>query len=182
MSYISQKLIEYTCENSNFETSRNYISLSKIGSSIDELISDYRNGFQDNPAIRLKCYKGYQMEHDLKARLFKIFPLHMTDGQEISIEGGLIKGHPDFQWDGDPGDCKSVLKDEWIPQDIHLIPRRIIYQIQAYILYTKRTRGLLIFESRETGLIRDFWINSNTEIMNEIKMKVDRIIGFKFNK
>jgi len=175
MSYISNDLTRYTCENSHFEPCRNYISLSKIASPVEELIADYGNGFEDSVPIRLKCYKGYQMEADLKSRLFHLFPDKVQDGGEISIEGGLIKGHPDFLWNGMPGDCKSVLKDEWMPVD--QLPRRIYWQIQAYMLYSHKEKGLLIFESRETGLIKDFWVYANQRVMADIKDKVNQIVS-----
>ena len=145
MSYISQKLIQYTCTNSHFEASRSYISLSKIASTVEKLIADYKNGFPDSENIRLKCYKGYQMEANLKGRLLHLFPNSISEAKEISIEQGLFKGHPDFLWDGFPGDCKSVLKDDWLPILDWNIPKRIIWQIQAYMLYSGTKKQLFIF-------------------------------------
>ena len=176
MSYITTALVKHTCENSHFETTRDYISLSKIYSPIDELIADYKQGFTANEQTKLKCYKGYQMEADLMRRLKLIFPNDISGEMEISIEGGLIKGHPDFLFNGDPGDCKSVLRDDWLPVNYFKIPHRIMWQIQAYMLYSKSERGYLIFESRESGLIKDFMILPDKGIMNMIEGKVHEII------
>ena len=114
MIHLADALLNYTACNSNFETKRNYISLSHCVNTVEEIYYYYTAGFEDSLKIRLKCYKGYQMQEDLMRRLTKCFPDRITQ-KEIVAYGGLVKGHPDFWFDGVPCDIKSVLKDEWIP-------------------------------------------------------------------
>jgi hypothetical protein len=171
---ISEDIIKWTCENSHFEQTRNYISLSHIVASVDELINEYKNGFQDSESIRLKCYKGYQMEANLLTRIKHIYGDRIKTNIEISVFDGLIKGHPDFTFDNYPADCKSVLMDEWLPKDRRL-PRRIYYQMQAYMLYLNKDKGLVIFESRESGLILDCWLRQNQNIQNEVREKIKKL-------
>jgi hypothetical protein len=170
MGTIADTLIHYTCEHSNFEEKRDYISMSNAILSVEELISQYFSGYTADEIQLLKCYKGYQMEKDLLIRLGETYNDKVKFKIEIKAFDGLIKGHPDFSFDGFPGDCKSVLKDEWIPLP-NKIPQKIYWQMQSYMLYMNQNKALLIFESRESGIIKDIWINSHSTIQNKIHEK-----------
>jgi len=177
----SSSIVDYTCEQSKFETSRNYISLSHIHLPVEDIIRQYESGFQDSREIRLRCYKGYQMEADLMARIVAVHGDKIKTDVEISAYGGLVKGHPDFSYLGYPGDCKSVPLDEHLPVSGKL-PRKVYWQMQAYMLYMSRERAIVVYESRETGKIIDFWIRSNFHIQTEIGAKLDRVVELTQNK
>ena len=173
---ITKKLEDYTAKNSRYELSRNYISLSHSVLSVQELVEQYRAGFQDGVERRLKCYKGYQMEDDLRDRLIRAFPpFCVTPGNEIQAYGGIVKGHPDFRFDGCPGDCKSVLMDEWIPNG--RLPRRVYWQMQGYMLYSKSPQALVVYESREGGKLKAIWVYPNHAIQGEIDRKMQDVIA-----
>lgn len=172
---INAKIVNYTARNSRYETSRSYVSLSNIYLSVEDLINQYKNGFADSIPIRLKCYKGYQMEDDILNRLGSIFGDLKTD-IEINIHHGLIQGHPDFSLYDHPGDCKSVLKDDWIPKPGKL-PRKVYWQMQGYMLYLKKKKSLVIYESRENGYLKTFLVYENHRIQSEISMKINEIIN-----
>lgn len=171
---IAQEIEKYTAENSNYQTSRNYISLSSISLSVGELISQYKTGFPDSIETRLKCYKGYQMEKDLLARIQNIFGDRVNINIELSFLDGLVKGHPDFSFDGYPADCKSVLMDEWLPQD-GKVSRKIYWQMQGYMKIMAKDKALLIYESRESGKLVEVWIKANANIQKEIGDKLVQI-------
>jgi len=170
---ITKDIEDYTAENSNYETSRNYISLSHCSLSVEEIVNQYRNGFKDSLEIRLRCYKGYQMEFDLVMRLSKIYPGKIKTGTEITGFGGIVKGHPDFMFEGCPGDCKSVLMNDWIPQNGKL-PRKVYWQMQGYMKYSETNKSLVIYESREGGRIKAFWVYPNQRIQEEINLKLSQ--------
>lgn len=174
MGQIANFLENYTCGISHFETSRDYISISHCGLSVDEILSQWRAGFHDSPDIRLRCYKGYQMEADLKARIKGAFPDSYSKGIEVSAFGGLVKGHPDFMFDEFPGDCKTVQIDEHLP--VGRVPRKVFYQMQGYMHYLKKAKALVIYESRGSGKIVDFWLNANREIGLEIDAKFSAVV------
>lgn len=180
MSFILQKLEQFTIDNSNFDTKRDYISMSHAYLSIDELINQYKNGFEYSKEIALKCYKGYQMEKDLLERLEEIFNLSIEiPGQELIACSGLIKGHPDFNFEDYPGDIKSVLMDEWLPKNGKL-PKKVYWQMQAYMKYSCKEKSVIIYESRQTGLLQEIWIRKNEKIQEEIHnkfMEIDRILA-----
>lgn len=175
MGRISELLEQYTAEHSNFETKRNYISLSQIHMSPEQLLHTFYNGFEDGHEIRLRCYKGYQMERDLKARIIAVFGEKINPTVEISLHDGLVQGHPDLEYDGYPADCKTVPLDEHLPKDGKL-SRKIYWQLQGYMHYKKVHQAVAIYESRETGIIRDIWITSNQSIQKEIQWKVDYVV------
>lgn len=174
---ITKALEDYTAKNSRYELARNYISLSHSALSVLELVEQYRAGFQDGIEKRLKCYKGYQMEDDLRDRLTRAFPpFSVSAGGEIQGFGGIVKGHPDFRFDGCPGDCKSVLMDEWIPNG--KLPRRVYWQMQGYMLYDNYApRSLVIYESREGGRLKAMWVYPNRSIQDEIDRKMKEVIS-----
>jgi hypothetical protein len=169
-------ITKITADCSHFEPSRNYISLSHISLSVDELIEQYRNGFEDNLNVRLKCYKGYQMEADLLKRITLAFGARISTGIEITLHNGLVKGHPDFTFDRYPGDCKSVLMDDWLPQGKNL-SRKIYWQMQAYMRFTGQDKAIVIYESRESGKIEDYWLRANISVQKEIDEKIKAILN-----
>lgn len=174
MGQIASYLENYTCNISHFETSRDYISISHCGLSIEEILEQHSKGFTDGPDIRLRCYKGYQMEADLKARLKGAFPERYSEGVEVIAFDGKVKGHPDFMFDGFPGDCKTVAIDEHLPNG--KLPRKVYWQMQGYMLYLNMSTALVIYESRSTGKLIDFWIHANLNIQEQIHDKFTEVI------
>lgn len=174
MGQIATFLENYTCGISHFETSRDYISISHCALSIEEIVRQQRSGFDDTPGIRLRCYKGYQMEADLKQRIMFAFPAEYSQGGEVSAFDGRVKGHPDFRFNGFPGDCKSVPLDEHLPQG--RVPRKVFYQMQGYMLYLDKNRALVIYESRETGKLIDFWLVAVPSVQEEIHTKFQMVL------
>jgi len=171
---ITDLITEYTLKHSNFETRRNYISLSNCYLSVDEIVSQYRNGFTDTLKGQLKCYKGYQMEHDLVKRIIAIYGDRIKTKSEISGFEGLVKGHPDFTFDDYPADCKSVLMDKWLPDG--RFPRKVYWQMQGYMKYSRQNKALVVYESRETGILKASWVFANIEIQNTINQKLIDVI------
>ena len=170
---IQTKLIEYTIANSNFDVNRHYIGLSRISETPKSLVRRFFEGEDTNSTAKLKFYKGYQMEKDLIVRLQSIFPGRIKTGIEIGSDDRLILGHPDCSLDDFPVEIKSVLEDKWTPSGE--IPNRIYWQIQGYLLYGGKSKGYIIFESRENGLIKVFKIAQNFNVQSLIKQKVNTV-------
>lgn len=167
---VARELEVYTAQNSRFETERDYMSLSHSALSVDEILLQREKGFEDNELIRLRCYKGYQMEDDLKKRIKAVFGDRVEMNVEIAAFDGLVKGHPDFTFDGYPADCKTVPLDEHLPRD-KKVSRKVYSQMQAYMLYMGKPKSLVIYESRETGKLVDVWLRANEAVQKEIDKK-----------
>lgn len=176
MDSIASVIERYTADNSGFEYSRNYVSLSNAVMNEENLLNQYLNGFSADHLALLKCYKGLQMERDLLRRLKEVFGDRIILGSEISVFGGKAKGHPDFLYDSYPGDGKSVPLDEHIPVQGRL-PMKVYWQLQAYMKYMSKDHAVAIYESRETGSIRDFWITANPRIQNELHIKYSNVVN-----
>ncbi len=176
MLSISKELEKFTAEHSQFELSRNYISLSNCIASEAELISQYLDGFKANHGDLLRCYKGYQMEADLIDRLIKS-PLseHVVIKPEITAFGGLVKGHPDFNYYEFPADFKSVNLEEHFPE--YKLPRKVYWQLQGYMLYSKTEKAVAVYEARATGRIIEFWCKANKSIQDEIHEKLTNVVN-----
>lgn len=173
MKNISKYLISYTIEHSKFEEKRNYVSLSNSIKTAEELFNDYVNGYSTNETGKLKCYKGYQMENDMITRLIALYGERIETNCEISVFDGIVQGHPDLKLFGIYGDIKSVLKDEWIPNG--RLPRKVYYQMQGYMHYSGTKESIVIYESRESGLIADFIVKENIAVQDEIRRKMYQV-------
>jgi hypothetical protein len=173
---IGKALEDWTAANSGFETSRPRISLSNIFQEDNIIIGEYFKGFNDTHEGRLKCYKGYQMETDLLYRIKEVFQDKVQLRVEILDANGLIGGHPDFTFAGYPGDCKSVPLDAHLPEHGRL-PRRVYWQLQAYMKYLYKPWAVAVYESRETGKIVDYWIRENKAVQLQITEKLKRIVN-----
>lgn len=175
MSVISQLLEKWTTDNSRFEETRDYISMSYAALDKEEILRNAQMGYVADHLALLKCYKGYQMEDDLKRRIIAVFGDRITLKPEMTAFDGKVQGHPDFLFDGFPADCKSVPRDEHLPVGDRL-PRKVYGQMQAYMLYGKQPKALVIYESRETGSIRDYWVFANPRIQREIDEKYKWVV------
>lgn len=169
-----QAIEKYTAENSSFDERRDYISMSHCNLPVDEIVQQYESGFPDSKEIRLKCYKGYQMQKDLINRIVAVFGDAIRTDAEITAFNGVVKGHPDFTYNGIPGDCKSVALDAWLPQG--RVPFRVFCQMQAYMLYSNTANGLVIYESRETGKLAQFIVPEVRKMQLEIDDKLKAVV------
>lgn len=177
---LQKSLTDYTVANCGFEEKRNYVSMSNIFMEPEELVRQYQAGYSADTTARLKCYKGYQMELDLKRRIAEIFILPNPTTEilldpEFSSSDRLFKCHPDLMIDGYPADCKSVLKDEWIPESFSKVSRKIKYQMQGQMMLSKTKQSFIIYESRESGLIKVIDVYINEAVVGEIIEKMEAI-------
>jgi len=171
---LENRLINYTVANSNYEEHRSYIGLSKISEPAEKLAQLYKSNQSADVKTKLKCYKGYQMEADIIDRLKKIYLNRINIEKTITAYDGLVQGHPDGWLDDFPLDVKSVLCDDWIPET--KLPTRIYWQMQGYLLYARKEKAFVIFESRENGIIRVKTITPNYSIQKAIDEKLRKTI------
>lgn len=177
MSYeygIIRPLEELTIQTSRFDERRNYISLSRIYLQPEILVDEFLKGRTANRKEKLKCYKGYQFEDDLLKRLKIVYPDDLKTGTELSIEDGLFKGHPDFEFKSYPGDCKSLNRDDYMPWDHRISPKHF-YQIQAYMMYSGKDKGYILYESQESGTLLCLSFQANERVQKNISERIIQI-------
>ena len=166
---IGDEIEIFTAKISGFEEKRDYVSLSNIIKPVDEMVNDYLNGYTATHEQKLKYYKGYQMEKDLLMRMKLVYGERLVTPVEVSY-GLLFKGHPDFTLDDFPGDCKSVNLDDHLPKA--KLPAKVYWQINAYLFCTEKEKGLIVYESRESGKIQSRWVYPNPSIQEQIAEKI----------
>lgn len=173
---VSAELEKWTAANCGHEEKRDYIGLSMAALTEEEIINNYMAGFPDGDhSLRLRWYKGYQMEKDLLRRLKIVYGDRVTiPAQEITAFHGKVLGHPDFDFEEDPADCKSVPLDAHIPTG--KLPKKVWAQAQASMWYKRRKRALVVYESRESGIIRHFWVYPIEPVQRDIDDKYKRVI------
>jgi hypothetical protein len=171
--FLERQLIDYTLSICGFDEKRNYISLSNIIAEPEELVKQYLQGFTADEKARLKCYKGYCMEQDMKLRIAEaLHGVPVSFHNEFGTDDKLFLCHPDLMINGIPADCKSVLKDDWIPQVEQNISKKIRWQMNAQMLMSHTDRCLVIYESRESGLIKVFELKPTRWILDAIAEKI----------
>lgn len=173
------ELIRYTTLNSHFDNTRNYISLSNVSKPVEDILYDYYHGYNADTKAMLKCYKGYQMERDLKQRIQNvctIMQIPFSDKIELSLGADYIKGHPDLLINNIPAYCKSVLKDEWLPETSRNISYKIKCQLNAYMMAANCDYAYAIYESRESGLLKELLYDADRLIQKQITDKIEQII------
>lgn len=174
--YFAKEIMDYTIQHSGFEERRDYLSLSLASFEIDYILKTYQEGFTASPEEKLKCYKGLQMEKDLLSRMKAVYKDRIETGFEISAAGGKIKGHPDFLFDGNPGDVKSLPFDRYMPLNLR-VSKKNFYQMQAYLYYMDKKEGVIIYESRESGSLLSIPIRANVYLQQLIKNKYDQLLN-----
>lgn len=172
---LQNDLLRVTLENSGFETKRSYISLSHIMNDVDTLIRQYEQGYSDSEETRIRCRMGYWMEKGMMERLSKIEGIEPGGEIVVPESNGLIMGHPDFKYEGCPGDCKSFPLDEHLPETKN-IPKRIYWQMNAYMLYSNSPVSYLVCESRQSGKMIVLRVIANAYVQELIKNKVAEIL------
>lgn len=170
---IKDELERVTIAESCFDARREYIGLSQLADCPRSIVRKFIDGHSAGVREMLRCYKGYQMERDLVRRLQVAFPGRIKLGGTISGYGGQVQGHPDFSLDGFPGDCKSVNLDEHLP--VNRLPRKVEFQMNGYMYFSKTARSYVVYESRQTGLIRVYDVVPSAEIVRTILNKIDLI-------
>ena len=176
---LQRDLTRYTIDYSRYEETRNYIGLSSIWDCPAAIINRYLHGNRA-PGVRgrLKCYKGYQIEDDLVRRISELYSFpdfKVERNKEIILFGGLVQGHMELTIDGIPIEVKSVPLDEHLPRGV---PRKVLWQVNAYEKYLPQNRAIVVYESRESGLLRTFDIMADKEFGERIEKKVEQLVWY----
>jgi len=178
---LQKELTDWSIKNSGYDEHRNYIGLSVI---LDCPRIIYRRFFNHTGMpmeLRLRTRYSYEVEEIIKNR-FKAIEVY-SKGKEISIYDGLVKGHTDGEIQTiDPPrlvallEIKTVPATDHIPKTFHEIPRKVIWQAQAYMLYGYYNLTFCFYFARESGLFRIFEIRPDPEIRQVIIKKVDYLV------
>jgi hypothetical protein len=173
---LQSRLLAWSLANSGNDEHRNYIGLSGIADCERVIIERWRGGNHPEDAELLKFGLGYDMEHILIGRL-KALGLYRA-GPAISLYGGMVQGHTDgLTPDGDLIEIKSVPGAQHLPVNGKL-PRRVYWQVQAYLYFGRLRYAHVIYLARDTGALAVYGLRLSPEVGHEIEAKVARLVEF----
>jgi hypothetical protein len=168
-------LVNYSVAQSGFSTRRNYIGLSGIADCEQVIYDRYRFGQQAGVDERLCTRLSYELEAALIERL-KDLGLYWP-GEEILLHGGLVQGHTDGQIDGrEVLEIKTLPKAIWLPENGR-VPRRVYWQVQAYMHYLQHAWAHVLYLARDTGELRAIGVRYNLALGKDIEAKVERLVS-----
>lgn len=159
-------LIWQTTENSGHQEHRDYLGMSRISQCPRRLYFEVRDGTLADKGSKLRCYKGYQMEKDVLARLALVVErlearAILTDevGELCALDERFL-GHPDGELVALDGSWRVLIEVKSTVQDQlngiinrARIPTRHWGQVQCYLHFGGWERAFVIYEARDTGRI-----------------------------
>ncbi len=178
---LQMALINWTVANSGYENQRAYIGLSGIADCPQVIYDHFMHGNKPNGINgHLLTRISYELEADLIRRLTAL-NLYKP-AKEISLYDGLVRGHPDGIIDGDLLEIKTVAEEDHFPREGKL-PRRVYWQVQAYLHFSKLRHAQIIYLARANGALKVIPIHYNPslalDIVNKIDMLVEAVRSYK---
>ncbi len=174
-----QAMLSHTATHSGHDATRSYIGLSHIADCDLELYRAYCRTQAGQPAappngLSLAMIQiSYELEAALRARLTALGIYN--PGRTLSLYAGLIQGHTDGETrDGDLLEIKTVALERYFPGDDRL-PRRISWQVNAYLRYGGFRQAHVIYLARDTGAIHIITVREHLRISEEIAAKCARL-------
>lgn len=167
-------LMNWTVQNSGFETQRSYIGLSGIGDCEKKIYN--RTLFGQNAKVdeHLLTRLSYELETELIYRLSSLGVY--SAGEEIRLYDGLVQGHTDgVIARTDVLEIKTLPREQWFPDQSRL-PHRLYWQVQAYMHYLKRLQALVIYLARDTGGVKVISTRYSPSIGEQIEARVERLV------
>jgi hypothetical protein len=171
---LQRGLIQWTVAYSGHEAQRHYIGLSGIGDCERVIYDRFRQGTRATVEDHLLCRLSYELEGRLVERLKEMGVYSV--GEEIVLFDGLVQGHTDgVIGRQDLLEIKTLAQERWIPEGRKL-PGRVFWQVQAYLHYTGRKYGHIVYLARDTGLIYTTGVSYSEGVGRKIEEKVGRLV------
>jgi hypothetical protein len=167
-------LVNWSVEHSGYDPHRSYLGLSSIADCPVEIYDRYMHGGKPNGVTgHLLTRLSYELEGVLIQRL-SAMQLYQP-APEIAVFNGLVRGHPDGFIGPDLLEIKTLAHEEHIPTDGR-VPRRIYWQVQAYLHYTNRMKAQVLYLARANGALEIIPVSYNQHIAAEIIAKLETLV------
>ena len=156
--------------------------MSNLHLRIEEILERYRNGYHPDEEQKLKLFQGTQSEIGMRGRLeivCKKLGLAWGDPRVLSAYGGRLTGHTDGDIDGD-----TVIEIKTVPDVAILnkmkggdrVPFKVFSQVNAYMLWGPYERALVIYETRNEGLLWLVEVLPNNRVQAELQAKAEEVL------
>ena len=169
MSIISQQIEQYTAANSGLKLHATTCRCHRYTCRLRRSSASTSTDLRLTTWHELKCYKGYQMERDLKGASWTPSAPIVYTMPIVTAFDSIVAGHPDFLRTSCRQTSRACRLDEHLPVD--RVPRRVFLQLQAYMLYGNWPRSLC--HLRKPGDRPDHWLLDHpvVSVQNEIHAK-----------
>jgi len=169
---VSAQLMQLASEQSDHDTNRHYLSLARAYEPAHRIVQYARMG-NVLSTTALLSYRAKMVREDIKSRLRKIYGSNYELRDIVYKEH--IKGHPPCWVSGSPVIIKSIKDDYMFPKN-GIIPDRVYSHIQAYMAYSTAQYGLIIYESRSSGLTKHYWVQRDPKAVSIIRDKYEQAL------
>src|SRR3989337_3154613 len=169
---LQERLVNWTVANSGQDERRHDIGLSGIGDCPRQIYDRYFQGQQASVDRHLLTRLSYEIESALVERLHQM-GIYSESPVALAYDG-LVQGHVDgITKDGDLIEIKTVALEDHIPERL---PRRVYWQVQAYMHYLGRKWAHVIYLARESGLVKVIPVRYSPEMGARVEAKVKRLV------
>lgn len=163
---LQRELLDYTLAHCGYGEHRGYLGMSQISKCPRRLFFEVKDGSPSDVASNLRCYKGYQEEKDILARVSLVVEglgakVIMTDEvRELCASDERFLGHPDGELIALDGSWRMLIEIKSTLQEAldkiiekARIPIPHWWQVQCYLHFGDWERAFVIYEARDTGQI-----------------------------
>jgi hypothetical protein len=176
---IQERMVNFIQEHSNYETSRSYLSMSKIGHCPFQQYSDFVYGMPASQDSHLGAFLGYSYERMVKDILIGAQVMRTAAGRELKAEWDeRLRGHTDGETvDGDLIEIKSVNRHRF-----EIIERegRALHdhfeQVQMYMHFGKYQHCEIVYVCREDLHIMVVHVSYQRQVAEELVSKAKYIL------
>lgn len=177
-------LVEETVRQCGHQERKGVLSMSSLLEKDEVIIDRFRNGHDVDTLTKLKFYHGSHAEEGMRTRLIALFEQtgKLECGTTLVAYDGRLTGHVDFIIDGIVVEYKTVPTVEILDRmrEQNNLPRRVFYQVQAYLLWGKFPKAFVVYESRAGGFPWVIEVLPDGNIRAELRAKADRLITALF--
>src|SRR3972149_10017116 len=149
---VQNKINEYIIENSGWEPTRQYLSISHVSGCPLRAVREYRDGFSIDSNTHRMCFAGYEQEKSIREMLIKTGVITQVGIEVVAPFDARLRGHVD----GVSGttaliEIKSISTRKW---EKLIRDNRAFYehftQCQLYMLYGGWKETVIVYRNRET--------------------------------
>lgn len=169
---LQQNLLDWSIKNSRYDEHRGYIGLSGIYDCSRMIFRRFFKSSLIPVKAHLRTRYCYELEGVIKDRLKGMGVLGI--GKEISAYGGKVQGHTDGEIGGKLLEIKTVPRSEFLPTDG--IPRKVSWQVQAYMFYGQYEECLVLYFGRDEGQFKTYEVPADQGFGKEIDAKVKMVL------
>lgn len=180
---LESTLRQVTAEHCGHEERKGVLGMSNLHLRVEEILERYRNGYHPDEEQKLKLFQGTQSEIGMRGRLeivCKKLGLVWGEPRVLSAYDGWLTGHTDGDIDGETAvEIKTVPNAEILfrMKSERRVPYKVVSQVNAYCLWGGYKDGLVVYETRNEGLLWLVEVKPSDRIRGELQAKATSVLA-----